>query len=632
MKLIFKSIVVLALLFLFGCKRDVTQRNKKIEPEEKTYSVTIAQPQNAKITVTKKEGNVEIVGDALKAIKENTVLVITAKADSGYKVDNLIIDGTQYATSSKEITLTSNISVSASISKEEKPEPEEKTYSVVITQPQNAKISVIKKEGNVEIVGDALKAIKENTVLVITAKADSGYKVDNIIIDDTPYSGSSKEITLTSNISVSATISEEVIATYSVTITQPQNGKITVTERATGKNLEGSDLDAIKENTSLLISIKADKNWEARSITINGTKYEMTSKIIAITENLRVSGEIVAASDMTSIQVGQIIGQEIDYPIPASGTIGRKGVFIKGRTVKLNPYKIGKYEVTYKLWKEVYDWAVNNGYTFKNKGQKGGGQFGAYDETEHTEDEPVTRVCWGDCIVWCNAYTEMKNNSDEHCVYYKTGGSEVLKDATEKDGYDYAFYNAVSKWWKKGYRLPTEAEWELAARYQYNNDNGAAINYGTASEPIYLTKLDRGSGMSKPIGFEGLTLPSGEDWSTLYKDAVSVAVFRKWFDGTSFVEQDPPIKKTEKVGSKNPNALGLYDMSGNVDEWCWDLFADITIGNATNPQGGTNTTHQRMTKGASYDSHCDNQTTGRRDHNRSTMPSDGTGFRIVCSM
>lgn len=422
------------------------------------------------------------------------------------------------------------------------------------------------------------------------------------------------------------------VKTYSITVTQPQNGKITVTERATGNVLQGNALDAIVENTTLTIGIKADKNWKAKSITINDVKYEMISKVVTVTENLRVSGEIVAASDMVSIQVGQIIGQEVDYTIPTNGSIGRKGVFIKDRTVKLSPYKIGKREITYRLWKEVHDWAIKNGYEFKNKGQKGGGQYNAYNEAEHTEDEPVTRVCWGDCIVWCNAYTEMKNKSDEECVYYKAGGNDILKSATEKDGYDYAFYNAVSKYWKKGYRLPTEAEWELAARYQENNENGSAVNYGTTSQPIYLTKLDRASGMSKPVGFEGLTLPSGENWDSLCKEAVSVAVFGKWFNGTSFVPQEPATTKTEEVGKKKPNALGLYDMSGNVDEWCWDLFAEITIGNASNPQGGSNTTHQRMTKGGAYDGDCDNCTCGRRDHNRSTMPSDGVGFRVVCSM
>ena len=91
-----------------------------------------------------------------------------------------------------------------------------------------------------------------------------------------------------------------------------------------------------------------------------------------------------------------------------------KGVFIAGRKVKLSPYVLGKTEVTYKLWKEVYDWAVKpeNGYTFQNAGKKGSSGTGS-------EDEPVTTINWQDCIVWCNAYTEMKMGESE-CVYRKS--------------------------------------------------------------------------------------------------------------------------------------------------------------------------------------------------------------------
>ena len=78
-----------------------------------------------------------------------------------------------------------------------------------------------------------------------------------------------------------------------------------------------------------------------------------------------------------------------------------KGVFIKDRKVTLSPYLMGKTEVPYKLWKEVYDWAVKdeNGYKFANAGQKGSNGSGS-------EDEPVTMISWRDCIVWCNAYSQ----------------------------------------------------------------------------------------------------------------------------------------------------------------------------------------------------------------------------------
>ena len=93
-----------------------------------------------------------------------------------------------------------------------------------------------------------------------------------------------------------------------------------------------------------------------------------------------------------------IVGVDPDYTLPYTDERW-KGVFIKDRKVKLSPYKLGKTEVTYKLWKEVYDWAVKpaNGYKFASAGQKGSDGIG------NDEEQPVTMVSWRDCIVWCNA-------------------------------------------------------------------------------------------------------------------------------------------------------------------------------------------------------------------------------------
>ena len=95
-----------------------------------------------------------------------------------------------------------------------------------------------------------------------------------------------------------------------------------------------------------------------------------------------------------------ITGKDPTYTLPGTGEEYWKGVFRAGRKVKLSPYKLGKTEVPYKLWKEVYDWATQpaNGYKFANAGVKGKDGSG-------TEEEPVTSVSWRDCIVWCNAST-----------------------------------------------------------------------------------------------------------------------------------------------------------------------------------------------------------------------------------
>ena len=82
----------------------------------------------------------------------------------------------------------------------------------------------------------------------------------------------------------------------------------------------------------------------------------------------------------------EIIGQDVKYALPDTDD-SWKGVFIEGRTVNLSSYVIAKYEVTYKLWKEVREWANQNGYVIKNEGVMGGAFV--YRENEHSEENGI---------------------------------------------------------------------------------------------------------------------------------------------------------------------------------------------------------------------------------------------------
>ncbi|MGI5086891.1 SUMF1/EgtB/PvdO family nonheme iron enzyme [Treponema denticola] len=289
-----------------------------------------------------------------------------------------------------------------------------------------------------------------------------------------------------------------------------------------------------------------------------------------------------------------IAGIDPDYDLPGNEAY-RKGVFIKDRKVKLSPYKLGKTEVTYKLWKEVYDWAVKaeNGYKFANEGVKGSDGTGS-------EDEPVTTISWRDCIVWCNAYTQIKLGSDEQCVYRKSKTDiAVLKDATAKEGEDFICDKAYADMSKKGFRLPTEAEWEYAARWQGSNNTNAA-QYGD----VYLTKLNSASGAKA-------------DWNTAETGEVA------WYYGNSGY-------KTHPVGERRANALGLHDMSGNVWEWCFDWHDTIAAENVTDPQGAASGSY-RVLRGGSwvYDANC--CTVGYRlSFFSPCIRNNYLGFRLAC--
>jgi len=190
-----------------------------------------------------------------------------------------------------------------------------------------------------------------------------------------------------------------------------------------------------------------------------------------------------------------------------------------------NAFYMDATEVTKAQWDTVYTWAIANGYSFSNAGLGKGA------------DHPVHTVNWYDCVKWCNARSE----KDGKTPCYTVSGS-TYKTGESAPGCNFDV---------NGYRLPTSDEWEYAARGGLSGNRfpwGDTISHALAN---YAADYDVSYDESYPAGKH----PDYDDGGTPY---------------------------TSPAGSFSANGYGLYDMSGNVWEWC-----NTSSGSDRNVRGGS---------------------------------------------
>jgi len=244
----------------------------------------------------------------------------------------------------------------------------------------------------------------------------------------------------------------------------------------------------------------------------------------------------------------------------------------------ISGFKMGIYPVTYDLWYSVRQWAIVSGYAFAHPGREGNrGTNGALPTASRYQ--PVTMINWGDAIVWCNAYSEL---SGLQPCYTKSG--VVLRDSGASN-----VEFPVCAWSGNGYRLPTEGEWQYAAAY---------------IDGVSWTPYDYASGATAD-----------------YTNAAATGLVA-WYSANSG-------NVTHDVGGKNSNALGIFDMSGNVDEWCWDGYDLYPVSPVTDYRGPTGISNRILRGGFYSSSLTDSLRIGTRGDNTGDASASNYGMRIV---
>ena len=283
--------------------------------------------------------------------------------------------------------------------------------------------------------------------------------------------------------------------------------------------------------------------------------------------------------------IGTRFGAEITFKTaktPTGFCLISEGAFAMGdsldglanapvRQVTLNAFYLAQHETTKALWDSVREWGASHGYTDLPDGNG------------KSADHPVQKVTWFDVVKWCNARSE--KDQLEPCY--------IVDNRPFRTGSTVPGVN----WTANGFRLPTEAEWEKAARgglsgkrfHWGDTINHNQANYGSESAYVYDISPTRGSHPTYTVGNHPYTSPAG-----------------------SFAA----------------NGYGLYDMTGNVWEWCWDWYGAYAPGPQQDPKGATSGSY-RVTRGGSWYDAARHGRAAARGHINPVNQDADLGFRVL---
>jgi sulfatase modifying factor 1 len=261
------------------------------------------------------------------------------------------------------------------------------------------------------------------------------------------------------------------------------------------------------------------------------------------------------------------------YPIPPAGMVYiPAGIFQMGDNldsdsnapiifVQVSDFFMSQFEMTLDEYQTIYSWANSHGYDINAHDSHG-------TISAQGANHPIQTVSWEDALKLANAKSEREGLTP--CYYSNVSHTTVLRsgDAPYQSG-------SYVKWDADGYRLPTEAEWEKAAR---GGITGKRFPWGTDTINHSYANYEAFDYIEYDIE------PSANASGVYHPQSVS---------------GDP---RTMPVGSFSPNGYGLYDMSGNVKEWCWDVYKSDFYGSSlVDPICDAGSTQTRVVRGGTWD-------------------------------
>ena len=322
-------------------------------------------------------------------------------------------------------------------------------------------------------------------------------------------------------------------------------------------------------------------NWAGLDAVTVGTNGTIS---VSVPMFYRVRGVAATPAGMALIPAGSFVMG--NYLFDNSATNDPDITDANPTNVYVSAFYMDVNLVSYSQWQGVYNWATNHGYNFDNAG------------SGKAANHPVHTINWYDHVKWCNARSEMEGKvpayytSAAQTTVYRTGQVDMDNDSVQ---------------WSSGYRLPTEAEWEKAAR-------GGA------------------SGQRFPWG-------NTISWSQAnYKaDPASYAYDVNYTNGLdpAFATGNNP--HTSPVGYFAPNGYGLYDMAGNSSECCWDWYAAPPYPTGSPYLGGTNPTgaatgKSRVSRGGRWNGDASGARCAFRSTGYPTTANWNGGFRCVMGL